>query len=106
MTAALEVDASANGGSVVLAPGQALMIRLDENPTTGYRWALEASEGLQLDANVFIPGAAGVGAAGERRLTLQATAPGTHQLVIVQRREWEPPANAFARFELTVTALP
>jgi predicted secreted protein len=105
VTGALEVDASANGGSVRLAPGQPLLIRLDENPTTGYRWTVESSLGLQIDANVFIPGAPGVGATGERRLTLHATSAGTYRLVLAQRRQWEPPENVSARFELTVNAL-
>lgn len=106
MTTALEVDAAAHGGAVSLARGQALIVCLVENPTTGYRWSIEAGDGLRLDADSFTPGGPGIGAAGQRRLTLLAAAPGTHRLALLHRREWEAPAQALARFELSVMALP
>lgn len=106
MTSAIEVDAAAHGSAVSLARGQPLVVCLVENPSTGYRWSLEAGAGLQLDADVFTPAGAGIGAAGQRRLTLRAAAPGTFRLVLLHRREWEPPAMALASFVLSVTALP
>ena len=104
MHLAYKADQSANGSTVVLAAGQALLIELAENPTTGYRWVMQPCSGLRLDENTFAPGGAGIGAGGIRQLKLSATATGAHRLTLIQRQEWEPLSKFISRFDLTVLA--
>lgn len=89
-----------NGSSVALDMGDELTAALPENPTTGYRWQQGSSGGaLELLHDDFKEGGAGAGAAGTRRLTFRAAAPGRIRLVLVKRREWEhgvPPSEEFA----------
>lgn len=99
-----KADQSASGNTVILARGQALLIELPENPTTGYRWVMQPSSGLQLDEDTFAPGGSNIGAGGLRRLRLSVTAPGTHQLILLQCREWEPASKCIARFDLMVSS--
>jgi inhibitor of cysteine peptidase len=104
MPLAYKADQSANGSTVVLAAGQALLIELPENPTTGYRWVMQPCSGMRLDENTFSPGGGGIGAGGIRRLKLSATATGAHRLTLLQCREWEPASKFIARFDLTVVS--
>lgn len=97
-----KADQSASGSTVILAGGQALLIELPENPTTGYRWVMQPSSGLQLDEDTFTPGGPNIGAGGVRRLRLRATAAGKHRVILLQCREWEPASKSIARFDLTV----
>ena len=45
-----EIDAKANGSQVTLIPGQAVRVKLDTNPATGYRWVIDRGA-----ANVLQP---------------------------------------------------
>jgi len=100
--AVIEVDDHANGSTVTLAPSQALAIRLPENPTTGYRWAVESSPGMRLDVDTFSPIGPSVGAGGSRRLQWSAEEPGTHRITLVLRRAWGPSDAEDRHFTLTV----
>lgn len=102
MSPAVDLDASADGTTVTLAPGHPLIVRLPEISTTGYRWTVDQSGGLQLEADDFLPGGTGVGGGGTRRLQWRTSMPGTHVLVLVQRRVWETQGEPHARFQLTV----
>lgn len=79
----IELGAADDGRSVELRPGQVVVLRLPENPTTGYRW--EAPAGLALLADSFEPGGAAAGAAGLRVLRFEAGA-GSYRFDL--RRPW------------------
>ncbi len=104
MPAVIEVDDNANGSTVTLAPSQALVIRLSENPTTGYRWAVESSPGMRLDVDKFSPIGTGVGAGGSRSLQWSAEAPGIHRITLVLQRPWGPSTETTKHFTLTVVS--
>lgn len=89
------------GKSVTVAPGEMLVLRLPENPTTGYAWhlATEPAQGIE----IVKEGYAGVPAGGHRReglagggavheFQLHASRPGT--FVVLLRKsfgdDWEP----------------
>lgn len=102
MTADLELDIAAEGQSVTLAVGQVLLLRLAENPTTGYQWSVSSSGDLFLESNLFTPVGAGIGGGGTRELRWRARSAGSNQLTLAQRRAWEPIDKAIGRFAMTV----
>lgn len=102
MSTALEITDQANGKTVVLEAGQTLVIRLPENPTTGYRWAVESSGAMRLDRDEFFPIGTGVGAGGTRQQQWHTESSGKHQILLVLQRSWEAPNMAIERFSLTV----
>jgi inhibitor of cysteine peptidase len=89
------LTASDDGAQIVAAPGQAIVIRLPENPTTGFAW--QPPEGADIMGDDFVADLTGAaGAAGERIFTL---APCDHarSLVFGLSRPWESgtPAQQF-----------
>jgi inhibitor of cysteine peptidase len=62
-----EADA---GRTVSVTPGQHLVLRLPENPTTGYRWSVPA--GVSVVSDTYEAGGTQAGAGGQRVLTLVA----------------------------------
>jgi len=91
-----------SGRSVDIAKGGTLSVRLQENPTTGYRWAIESSGGLQLAGDEFQPGGGAVGAAGSRVFHFRASTSGTNNLRLRLWRDWEGDSSVINRFSATV----
>jgi inhibitor of cysteine peptidase len=92
-----------NGRSLALQVGGTFTVSLDENPTTGFQWAIDSSGGdlVKLQASEYVPAAsAGVGRGGRRILTFKAQRAGDGQLKLELRREWQ---NSIAeRFTVTL----
>jgi inhibitor of cysteine peptidase len=92
-----------NGSTVELATGDTFQIKLNENPTTGYQWTLETTDGLEIMSDNFLPPATGlVGAGGIHEWDIKATASGTQQVTGVYSRSWETLTDSEQRFVLTV----
>jgi inhibitor of cysteine peptidase len=90
-----------DGASIALAAGDSLQIRLAENPTTGYRWQLEAWEQtvLVVTRDEFVPpGPARHGTGGEHLWEFVARAAGRASLRLTYRRVWSsaPPTRSFS----------
>lgn len=104
----ITVEQSDNGASVEVQQGDLLIVRLKENPTTGFRWAVnEINERvLQLQDSDYaqMPGG-GIGAGGERALAFRAQGSGTSPLSLKLRREWEGDATASESFSVTVRVI-
>ena len=67
-----------NGSSVELATGDTFQVKLNENPTTGYQWALETTDGLEIMSDNVLPTATGlVSAGGIHEWDLKASGSGT-----------------------------
>jgi len=87
------------GGTVRVTTGDAVVVRLPENPTTGYRWQFEAVVGLTVSGESFSPDSSAPGAAGERALRLVGSTPGSFVFTAALRRPWEigiPPQDIFS----------
>lgn len=97
------IGAADNGRNVNVRVGDLVVLQLPENPTTGYRWAVETAGSLTLVADNFAAGHAGPGGGGVRRLEWRATSPGTQDLLLLQRREWEAAGQEIARFMVSIT---
>jgi inhibitor of cysteine peptidase len=79
-------------GVVSLPVGEEVQIEVDENPTTGYRWELQAepANGVDLLNTSFCRRGAGVGAGGSRVWTVRLTRPANVLLHAFLRRPWQP----------------
>ena len=95
----ITVTQEESGRTIRASVGDIVLIKLSENPTTGYRWRIEAARGLVLSNDDFAPGS-GVGAAGERTVRFAAASPGLANITMTLRRPWETVPQA--RFELAV----
>jgi inhibitor of cysteine peptidase len=94
-----------NGKTVLVRTGDELLLRLDENPTTGYRWVLEGDVHPVLevlDVQYVQPPATGLGRGGQRVWTLRAKSSGSVGLLLELRRAWEGDKSIVKRFEVTV----
>jgi len=94
-----------NSQSIEVQTGDIISIRLDENPTTGYRWKLEPdNQGvLELTQSEFVQDAsAGVGGGGQHIFTFKALKAGTVSLNLKNWREWEGDRAIIAHFVATV----
>jgi inhibitor of cysteine peptidase len=96
----------ADSGTVLtLKRGQTLILRLDENSTTGYRWSLPAldTEVLQLKSDdINLPSNTGIGGGGQRVFTFQANNPGQVKLQLKNLREWVGDESTIEEFQVSV----
>ena len=78
-------------------------VRLQENPTTGYRWKVQSTPGLEEIGDHFTAGAA-TGEGGIRAFEFRASSAGSHELRISSGRNWETkdPSNGFFRATIAV----
>jgi inhibitor of cysteine peptidase len=105
-----EVTDAADGARVRLATAQELVVSLDGNQTTGFRWMLTRNATPVLvqvgDAVYTARGADGrlAGSGGVTTFRFKADQAGESQLVFSYRRPWEaniPPART-VRFDIRV----
>jgi inhibitor of cysteine peptidase len=95
--------------TVELTLGDILSITLPENPTTGYRWALQAIDDrlLELQASTYSPAlTTGMGGGGQHCFTFQTKAAGMSLLELKEWRDWEGDASVIKRFTITVQIQP
>jgi inhibitor of cysteine peptidase len=93
------------GRTIDVPQGTEVLIRLKENPTTGYRWAIDQNDDkvLPLQSSDFsrTPGG-GVGAGGGRIFTFIAGQPGTVHLQLKHWREWEGDSSITERYDVSI----
>ncbi len=101
----LNVDDSYSGKQVELSVGQSLVVTLDSNASTGYRWSLSQNSDetvLNNTGNKYVaPQTTLVGAGGKEEWTFKALKKGTSTISMGYSRPWEstPPIEMF---DLTV----
>jgi inhibitor of cysteine peptidase len=97
MMAAAGVGADAADQTLKLRVGQRATIELEENPSTGYRWTIDAKAGvnasiLRIEDRGFSQAANGqrpLGAPGIHRWSIAATSAGSASVTFVYQRSWE-----------------
>jgi inhibitor of cysteine peptidase len=92
--------------STVSVPlSEEVVLELEENPSTGYRWTFEATgESVKELASTYIPSPTGViGGGGHRIFRFLATRPGTTSIRAALRRTWEQPDRTIKQYAITVT---
>lgn len=95
----LVVTADAANQTIRLPIGQVMEIRLESNPTTGFRWQLAAPGGhcVAMVGDGFEPKSTVPGQGGEHCWRFEARQPGDCDITLVYRRPWEtgaPPARS------------
>ncbi len=103
----LQIDKNQSGGEVEVSLGDSFEVRLPENPTTGYRWALHSSGGpsLEIQEDTFEgQGGGDLGAGGVHRWRFRTVQEGTADLVMEYRRSWE--KRAAETFRVTIRVKP
>jgi inhibitor of cysteine peptidase len=98
-----DIEVQATEHPVMAVPGDRIILRIPENATTGYEWAVDQVDGpLEVESNELVPpGDARPGAGGERVIVLGVRETGEARVVLSHRRSWE--AEPIDRRELAVT---
>ncbi|HDR6218685.1 protease inhibitor I42 family protein [Bacillus cereus] len=91
-----------SGRTVTMSIGDTFSIQLKENPTTGYRWALEEIEGIKLVQDDFKSSNNGIGSSGLRIFQLRTTKDGVYEIYIKNWQEWSGEASIVDRFYITI----
>jgi inhibitor of cysteine peptidase len=84
--------------------GDSILIRLAENPTTGYRWAVDKvdEQVTALQDTNFVASGTGIGGGGTRTFTFKALASGKGKIELKLKREWETEAAPSSSFEVMI----
>jgi len=105
----IHVDENDTSSQIELEQGQILVVTLESNPTTGYRWEqLESQESVlrKMGETEYRPSDAGapplVGAGGWEIFRFKATSAGQTTLRIIYRRSWEEGIEPLKTFSIQV----
>ena len=93
------------GKSIQVSSGEHIIVRLGENPTTGYGWAID-----QINPEVVSPigsdyapaSGSGIGGGGERTFAFTAVKAGSSQILLKLWRKWEGDKSVRQRFGVTI----
>lgn len=96
--------------TVEIRIGERIAVRLPENPTTGFTWAIAESDSrlLALDSTDYAPPeeAGFIGARGDRTFTFTAREAGEVPLALKYWRFWEGDASITERYTATIRIVP
>jgi inhibitor of cysteine peptidase len=101
------VTKSDRGETVDVRPGDVIVIRIEENLSTGYGWEIESGEGavVALRESSYAEAAGeAMGRGGMRLLRFVALARGSQEIRLQLRRPWDPPDQAIEHFAITIRA--
>ncbi|HEV7692942.1 MAG TPA: protease inhibitor I42 family protein [Hyphomonadaceae bacterium] len=102
----IEMSVNNSGQTQAVPLGEEILVRLPENPTTGYQWQVSFSGSGEVASigDSFEAGTASSapGAAGHRILRFKATRPGAVKLALVERRAWEAAAIGAKTWEAQI----
>ncbi|WP_321418830.1 protease inhibitor I42 family protein [uncultured Methanomethylovorans sp.] len=107
-TAAKVFTEEQNGTSPDMKIGELVIIRLEENPTTGYSWNMSFTDGLKVVQDEYISSAqAGVvGAGGVHEWSVQANSAGHYNVSGIYKRPWENVTGEEDTYNLTLNVNP
>ena len=94
-----------NGTSINLKNGENFTLQLRENPSTGYSWQLNVSEGLTLLSDGYTQDEApegDVGVPGNRSWIIEAVDQGSQQVNGIYKQSWMNTTGTEENFTLTV----
>lgn len=103
----VQLDVGDSGSQIEVKKGQVLVISLESNPTTGYRWeVLKIDEAMldQLGESEFISSESEglVGAGGVETLRFKTVEVGTTYLELGYRRFWEEDVAPLMLYTLSI----
>ena len=101
----LSVTDAQNGATVTVSQGSFITVSLPENPTTGFRWNMTVTPGLNVVNDTYIPTPVSpgiVGSGGTRTWEITASAKGNQSMSAVYARSWEPVTGNETGFTMNV----
>lgn len=102
------VTSADDGRILTLQAADRLLIQLDENPTTGFRWTVDTVDDqiISMQNSTYAPPAAGaLGGGGTHHFTFVVKQRGVTPVRFKLWREWLGDASVTRRYELTVRVL-
>ena len=99
------VTAADIGKTVDIRQGERVNVKLEENATTGYRWAIDRIEEgvLELEDSDFVLASdTGIGGGGERIFRFRAKSTGTSHVQLKMQREWEGDVPPIQRYDFSI----
>jgi inhibitor of cysteine peptidase len=101
-----------NGKNISLKNGEAFYLKLKENPTTGYSWELNLSQGLNNVSDNYYPPEPSkegqqplVGAGGVHVWEIKALTEGSQQVKGIYKRPWENITGKEDNFTLNIEVI-
>lgn len=92
-----------SGNTVHVDQGDTIILTLVENPSTGFRWFMDATRGLILKSDEYEPSGSGlIGAAGTRTWTYSVTVSGMLSISGIYKQGWMPTTGNEDVFTLTL----
>ncbi|MGF1640692.1 MAG: protease inhibitor I42 family protein [Rhodospirillales bacterium] len=107
--AMVTLDAADNGTTVTVPVGATIEVRLAENPTTGFRWALEpiaADSLVALDDRYEPAPPMRIGSGGTRIFRFRAVAAGSAALALRHWQAWSGEESITERFAVELCIVP
>lgn len=97
-----------NERTIDIPAGESFRIRLPENASTGYQWAVDHFDGEYLELVSAEPhyGAKAVGSGGEVEFVFKGKNAGSGEIDLKKWRHWEGDSSVISRFHLRVNVLP
>src|SRR5436309_2184497 len=105
--AARELTATDAGARLAASVGDLFLVRLDEAPTTGYRWKVDHVDHDVLevvDSTYSLEPDGSHGGGGRREVTIRVNGAGAGCLRLVLARGWEQAGAHVDTFEITIEA--
>ena len=100
---ALEISTSQNGQTLAIKVGDSVELRLPENASTGYRWAVDVlDEAHVMVCETGFRGRDSAGSGGDAYWQLRATAPGDTAIGLKRWRPFEGDRSIVERFAITL----
>lgn len=97
---------SDKGKKIEVHTGDMILVRLDENPTTGYQWKVGELDPqiIELqDTQFSMAPETGIGGGGIKIFTFKAKSCGTVKVQLKLKREWEPEDALIDHFKVTIS---
>jgi inhibitor of cysteine peptidase len=90
--------------TVNIRTGDIIVVRLTENATTGYRWALDGVDSslIAVDEAQYSNPSSSVGSPGEVTWRIEAKGPGTVEIKLKLWRQWEGEKSVQKRFGISL----
>ncbi|MCI4337787.1 MAG: protease inhibitor I42 family protein [Thermoplasmata archaeon] len=90
-------------GAISVRRGERVVLDLDSNPTTGYRWEAEFDPALlRLAEHRYVPGADRPGAGGRQHFEFEGLAVGAGALRFFYRSSWRAGTPRQQEYNVTV----
>ncbi|MEI8331010.1 MAG: protease inhibitor I42 family protein [Methanomicrobiales archaeon] len=104
-TATLYLNSSSNGEIVTIPAGERVLVRLTENPTTGYTWNVTSSRGIDIISDTYTaPDVSLGGAPGYHEWILKPAAVDTYLFKTVYLRPWVGATSTDDTYSLVIQA--